>query len=249
MESTSTSPTLLVFTLGAAAESRRRRLLPVAFGNAERDLRRRCLEGALEAGRSCGLRLEVSCPRPLTLPSDTRRVRQQGGSFADRLGSVMEEGLQRSAGPLLLVGADIPGLEARHLRQALERLAAVPKAVVIGPSPDGGLYLLATSRPLGKVLRRVRWCRPDSRQMLLEELRRAGLTPVLLDPLEDLDHRSDLEHFLAGRGQVLLRWRHWSSPLRALLAALRRPLLPLSLRRPTVVPIPVRAGRAPPLPC
>ncbi|MCH9650932.1 MAG: DUF2064 domain-containing protein [Deltaproteobacteria bacterium] len=242
-------PTLLVFTLGAAVESRRRRLLPGSLGRAERRLHQKCLDDVLEAGRSEGFRLEVSCPRPLTLPSDAQRVSQLGSSFGERLVGALEDGFRRNGSPLFLVGSDIPDLQSAHLRQAAEHLKKTPRGVVIGPSPDGGIYLLASNLPLGELLLRVRWCRSDCRQSLLDELRRAGLTPFLLEPLSDLDQPSDLEQLLAVSGRALHRWQLWLAPLRSLLASLRRPLPSLFSRPPKPVPVPVRSGRAPPYGC
>ncbi len=246
MKQNTPQPTLLVFTLGAAVESRRRRLLPDSLGRAERRLHQKCLDEILEAGRSEGFRLEVSCPGPLQLPSDAQRVSQQGASFGQRLVGALADGFRRNGSPLFLVGSDVPDLQAKHLRLAAEHLKKAPEGVVIGPSPDGGIYLLASNQPLGELLLRVRWCRSDCRQSLLQELHEAGLTPILLEPLSDLDRPADLEQFLAASGSPRHPWQLWLSPLKSLLASLRRPLPSFFDRPPTPVPVPVRSGRAPP---
>lgn len=240
-------PTLLVFTLGPGGESARRRLLPPGARRLEGDLHQACLDGAVAAGRRCDLAVEVSSPAPLALPAGIRRVDQQGEGFGERLADAVRGALSRGAGPLLVVGTDVPGLTAGHLRQALERLAADPGRVVLGPSPDGGLYLLAASRPLDHLLAGLPWCRPDSLTRLEAALAGAGFTVERLEPLADLDRPADLERWLAGRpGLRLPRWQRFLVTLQELLAAWRRPLIPRRLGRLRPALLPVRRGRAPP---
>jgi uncharacterized protein len=252
-------PTLLVFTLGADAEGRRRRLLPEALRDRETALYRACLDEALAAGRACGYRLAVSTPR--RTPDEDRdpdvALHAQGeGGFGDRLAEAFDAAGPAPGAPVMVVGTDTPGLGAGRLRRAAAALvhATGPTdltrsgRVVIGPSPDGGLYLLAADRPLGDLLRRVPWRRRRTLAALTRELERAGLAVHLLPPLADLDRPADLDGWLARRpksagGGPL---EHLASLLGQLLAALRRPLVlpPAGPPRPAVVP--VRSGRAPP---
>lgn len=195
----SQKPTLLVFTLGAAGERARRPWLPGDQGRAELELRQALLASALAAGREVGCRLEVSMPARAAAPAlaaDVRRSAQTGRGFGDRL----ERACQAAAGspgPLLVVGTDIPGLTAGHLRSALDAVADDPDQVVLGPSPDGGFYLLASARPLPGLAAMTCWCRPDTLARLRRSLRAAGRRVMLLEPLADLDHRRDLERWIA----------------------------------------------------
>jgi hypothetical protein len=172
--------------------------------------------------------------------------RQSGGGFGERLRRALAQAFDAAQGPVALVGSDVPGLTARPLRRAFHLLAEDPERVVIGPSPDGGFYLLAASRPLDGALGEVHWRCGETLESLCRALARRGREVVLLEPLQDLDHRPALEGWLAAGGTphlaVLLRL------LRRLLAALRRPL--------PGRPVPAAAGpypdlripRGPPLP-
>jgi hypothetical protein len=249
----SRAPTLLVFTLGAARDAERRRLLPARLRPLEVGVHEACLEAALDAGRACGCRLEVCSPARLDLPEDVLSTSQEGSGFGPRLERALGDAFERSEGPVLVVGTDVPGLGARHLARALESLAADPDRVVLGPSPDGGFYLLAASRPIscldtGSLGTAVRWCRPDTLRSLVRALRAAGRPVTLLDPLEDLDRPADLERWLAAsRGQASreIRWRALVSLLRRALAAARRPLPLVALRvHPSFAA--ATAGRSPP---
>lgn len=246
-------PTLLVFTLGADAESRRHRLLPERCRGAEVGLRRGCLDRVLTAGRRAGCALEVSSPRSLeTLgvdpDPDVGHRPQRGGSFGARLDRALSECLERRRGPVVVVGTDVPGLTARHLEDALARLGDDRDRVVIGPSPDGGFYLLATHRPIDGLGSAVSWCSGATLETLLEALADAGRPVVLLEPLTDLDRPADLERWLAGRtGALDEGWHAAVEPLRRLLAVLRRP----RVHRDSPVPRPglrlAAPGRSPPL--
>ncbi len=247
------TPTLLVFTLGAARDAERRRLLPASLRELEVGVHEACLEAALDAGRACGCRLEVCSPAHLDLPEDVRYTGQEGCGLGPRLERALGDAFGRSEGPVLVVGTDVPGLGARHLARALESLAADPDRVVLGPSPDGGFYLLAASRPIAflgtdGLGTAVHWCRPDTLRSLVRALRAAGRPVTLLDPLEDLDRPADLDRWLAARGAQAsreIRWRALISLLRHALAAARRPL-PLAASRVRPAFAAATAGRSPP---
>lgn len=239
-------PTLLVFTLGAEAESRRRRLLPERWSGAEVGLRRACLESVLAAGREAGCRLVVSCPEPLELAPDVHRTDQEGGSFGERLERSLEACLERFGGPVVLVGTDIPGLEGRHVRRALAMLGDERDRVALGPSPDGGFYLLATHRPIADLSSAVSWCCGTTRRTLEAALERAGRPVEHLDPLADLDGPSDLERWLAtackGGRPLPCIWHLALLPVLILLARRRRPLW----RPPSLPRRPFAASQPPP---
>lgn len=243
---TAPEPSLLVFTLSPAGECARRRLLPARLTHLERALHRRNLEAALSAGRANGCRLEVSSPQPLDLFPDVRSVGQRDGSFGERFRAAVESAFARADGPLLVVGSDVPGLSRDHVAQALARLGDDRDRVVLGPSPDGGFYLLATNRPLDAELALVRWCAGDTLSTLVAALRAHGLEVSLLEPLLDLDRTRDLRAWLAGDAAASPRWRSYASLLRRLLAQLRRPPAPASVGRVAAGRDLAFAGRAPP---
>jgi hypothetical protein len=240
-------PTLLVFTLGAAAEVDRRRLLPARFRAVEARFRRACLDTALSAGRGSGCRLEVSSPRPLGLPADVFPAPQQGAHFGARLDRAMRAALGRRAGPVVVVGSDVPGLTSDLIDQALAVLRDRPEAVVLGPSPDGGFYLLATRTPVDGLAEDVRWCSRATLESLCTALRAAGRPVVLLAPRSDLDEPADLERWLArGTAETAPSIAAWRPILRRLLAECRRVHPPSALAPPPGSAIAAVAVRGPP---
>ena len=237
-----TTPSLLAFTLGPARERARRRLLPERLGAVERSLHEQCLRSALAAGRSCGFRLLVSSPTRPAPDLGAIHLAQAGSSFGERLVGAAEA----VDGPLLIVATDVPDLTAAPLREAAGAMAEDPQRVVVGPSPDGGFYLLGFTGTLRGILEKVRWQSPTALASLLSALRAVGRPVRLLKPLADLDHRSALERWVAGRPGLSPAWQRTIARLRLLLRELGRPLNLEGRLIPAHRGRSAWAGRAPP---
>jgi uncharacterized protein len=240
----SATPTLLVFTLGPEAEARRHPLLPVRLQAEETRLRRACLENVLSAGREAGCRVEVSSPAPPDLSMADAWAPQEGATFGERFAGAIRAAFARG-GPVVAVGADIPGLAARHMALAADR--ARDGSVVVGPSPDGGFYLLASDGPIDDVLAAVRWFGGDTRRSLLAALHAAGRSVVLLEPLADLDTPADLERWVASGPMPVAELARRREALRRLLSVRRRPEPIVTEDLPRSPVIRPSCGRAPPL--
>jgi glycosyltransferase A (GT-A) superfamily protein (DUF2064 family) len=239
---------LVVFTLGASAQVRRRRLLPVSLAGSERRLRQECLQATVETGREAGLVVALASPQELPASGPSLWLPQAEGTFGERLGRALEASFAQGAGPVVVVGDDSPGLRVRHLQAALRLLDGHEGRVVLGPARDGGVYLIAAARTFGTALEGVAWCSSLTRETLVSALRRAGREVVFLDSLTDLDSTRDLEGWLASGPCLPRALRLLALGLRRVLAALRRPVLdiaPLYLDLLRVAPCP---GRAPPRP-
>jgi rSAM/selenodomain-associated transferase 1 len=107
---------------------------------------------------------------------------------AGDLGTRMAAALDEVDGPALLLGSDLPTLPEGHLRRAAAALAEDTSRPVLGPSADGGFYVLGAARPLGDRLRQVPW----SEARTLAETRRALGPTQTADPWYDVDVAADL---------------------------------------------------------
>ncbi len=237
---------LLVFTLGPRAETRRRRLLPVCLQGPEVGLHQACLDALVAAARSTGLQVEVCSPTPLPAGDTTLWRRQEGQTFGERLRAALRCAFEAGPGPLIVVGTDTPELGPAQLADTLARLDENPERVIVGPSRDGGVYLIAAVHPLDAVLEGVHWCGPHTRRSLLEALSRAGRPVVLLGPLADLDRPADLGRWLAYPTGACGALRTWADRLRSVLAERRRPLMGASSSAGDAPQTRRQRGRAPP---
>ncbi len=236
-------PTLLVFTLGPRRERARRRLLPSRLAAWELALHRDCLAAALAAGRANGCRLRVCSPRRLAPAGDVEHRPQAGGGFGERLRRAMAGERPSATSPLVVVGSDAPGLGRRQVAAALAELSRTPGRLVVGPSPDGGFYLLAADRPVDDLLAAVAWRRSDTLASLLAAAHSGGVEVTLLEPLADLDRAADLGRWLAGLRRLPLSWL---DALRRLLRRLCRPPLPPVVGRLRPAAARAARGRSPP---
>jgi 2-phospho-L-lactate guanylyltransferase (CobY/MobA/RfbA family) len=239
-------PTLLVFSRGASAESARRRLLPGRIRHLEDEAHRELLEAALDAGRDAGCALAISSPRPVDR-LEIEHLPQTGADFGARLENAVDLAFARGPEVLLVAAADVPGLTSEHIGQAVASLREDPERVVLGPSPDGGLYLIAMARPIPGLADAARWCRRATRRELERSLRLAGREVVRLAPLADLDRPADLAGWLkrGTAGSIPLRLARLAGILRRALVALL-PGAPLDLGRVLAGVAPRSVGRAPP---
>jgi len=98
------------------------------------------------------------------------------------LGCRMARSLARR-GPVCIIGADIPGLDARRVWRAFQALAAAE--FVFGPAEDGGYWLIgARGGPLPYTLfDHVRWSTPHALADTLATLtnRRVAFADILAD--------------------------------------------------------------------
>jgi len=94
----------------------------------------------------------------------------------------------------IAVGADSPGLPQRHLEMAYEALHEVD--AVMGPSDDGGFYLLGLRRCPPNLLVDLPWSQDNTLAQTQARLTQHHLSPTLLEPWFDVDRPEDLARLL-----------------------------------------------------
>lgn len=124
-------------------------------------------------------------------PEHLMRVPQGRGDLGDRMARVFRT-IPR--GPVCIVGADIPGINRKRVREAFAALGS--HDAVFGPAPDGGYWLVGMKRqrPIPPALfDGVRWSSEtalsDSEKTL------AGLSYKHVSTLRDVDTVNDLKAF------------------------------------------------------
>ncbi|MFW5689400.1 MAG: TIGR04283 family arsenosugar biosynthesis glycosyltransferase [Spirochaetota bacterium] len=132
------------------------------------------------------------------LASLDRSLPQQGENLWERMSDAFARAFAGGAERCVLIGSDVPGVRRQLLREAFARLATHP--VVVGPSADGGFYLLG-ARPgvaLDELLAHAR-SREAPATGILEWCAGRGLAVATIATLRDVDHLADLASVLAGR--------------------------------------------------
>lgn len=133
---------------------------------------------------------DPDAPELVTLAGTLPRRRQDGGDLGARMAGVLEA-LVGAAGRALIVGSDAPTLPAGYLRAAAEALERGVDAV-LGPTADGGYYLVGARDRVPPLFDGVRWSSPHTLADTLARGRRARVDLRLLPPWYDVDTPRDL---------------------------------------------------------
>ena len=108
---------------------------------------------------------------------------QPEGDLGQRMESLMQWAFARGAERVVIIGSDSPSLPARYIDEGLALLRE--KEVVLGPSTDGGYYLVGRRKGESRIFQDVAW----STGMVFEQtLARLGTQTLgLLPPWYDVD--------------------------------------------------------------
>jgi uncharacterized protein len=179
---------------------------------AGRTLFRALAGGWMESALRAGAAVLISSPDPPTPQFSARWLPQTGQSFGQRLSRAVEAAFARGYGPVIVVAGDTPALDGPGLAHTFRHLEEHGGAA-LGPSPDGGVYLIGLSCPEAAVLSRIA---PRRRDVFTECRRSLSGLQLLLPACADLDGPGRARAILARHDEP---WRNW----RTLLAALSHP--------------------------
>lgn len=91
------------------------------------------------------------------LPSNVLWFQQRGDDLGERLDSVVNHLSTLGYGPVVILGADSPTLPATFVQQALEVLVSGHADVTLGPTTDGGYYLVGMNSTVAGLFRNIDW--------------------------------------------------------------------------------------------
>ncbi len=128
------------------------------------------------------------------LAPDMGLALQRGDSLGERLDHLLTGALNNGAQKALVMDSDSPTLPAAYLSQAFDLLDEAD--VVLGPTRDGGYYLIGLKQPQPQLLRQVQMSTPHVLSDTLALAESTGLTVSLLPAWYDVDTIAEL-HQLA----------------------------------------------------
>jgi hypothetical protein len=115
---------------------------------------------------------------------------QEPGDLGSRIESILRRGLQ-TAPAVIALGADSPLLTAAHVNEALESLTS--NDAVLGPSDDGGFYLLVVRECPRGLLADIPWSSEETCQRTAQRLQMHGMRVGWIESLFDVDTIEELE--------------------------------------------------------
>ncbi len=117
-------------------------------------------------------------------------VSQQGDHLGARMGGAVQQVLSQGYSQVLLVGTDLADLEASDFTDAFEAVAKGYAA--LGPTADGGFYLIGLNRPCPMAFQPETWGTSDIFNRTQDLLTSSGFRVQRLAERKDVDRLEDL---------------------------------------------------------
>ena len=127
------------------------------------------------------------------LPSRVTWVEQRGEDLGARLNAVSIQAFSLGFSPIVFVGTDSPTLPPAFIRSAIDSLTTGKSDVVLGPTEDGGYYLIGVCRPMSELFEGVAWSTSNTYAETADNATRLGMRLLALPLWYDVDTPSDLQ--------------------------------------------------------
>ena len=116
---------------------------------------------------------------------------QQGHDLGERMLNAFNTIFNAGFRNAILVGTDVPGISAELIYDAFSLLKK--NECVIGPSDDGGYYLIGLKQSLFYLFNEMEWSTNEVFNKTLERLERNHLDYIVLEKMVDIDTKDDIK--------------------------------------------------------
>lgn len=124
------------------------------------------------------------------LGDDLRLRPQSGNDLGSRMHNAFAESYHDGYSRTVIIGSDLPTLEVSEILSAFRILES--HDLVVGPSDDGGYYLIGQNNPDGRLFDHVKWSTETVLSSTLNNANKLGFSPALLRQLADIDTIDEL---------------------------------------------------------
>jgi uncharacterized protein len=118
---------------------------------------------------------------------------QRGESLGERMKHAFQQLFDNGFNNVVLIGGDLPVIPLPFFQQAYAWLERGEAEVVLGPSEDGGYYLIGMKLLIPEIFQEITWSRDDVLARTVEKLDRLNQKYELLPVWYDIDTANDLE--------------------------------------------------------
>lgn len=119
---------------------------------------------------------------------------QQGDDLGARMASVFERLFRMGHKNIALIGGDLPPVPLGFFDQTYAFLESLKKRVVLGPSRDGGYYLVGCNQLTPEIFQAMRWSHSEVLTETQNKLASLKVDCHLLPLWFDIDTADDLRH-------------------------------------------------------
>ncbi|MEO6348641.1 MAG: DUF2064 domain-containing protein [Aquaticitalea sp.] len=130
---------------------------------------------------------------------------QVGNSFAERFTNAIQSIYSKGFDTVITVGNDTPHLKSSQILQAAQQLET--KDIVLGPSLDGGFYLMGLKKSLfnADTFLKLPWQTSRLSQSIFRIIAANSISLYKLEVLSDIDSISDIKNILQSKKQLTSR--------------------------------------------
>ncbi|NIS37767.1 glycosyltransferase [Candidatus Saccharibacteria bacterium] len=126
--------------------------------------------------------------------SDYTFVEHRGKSFGEKFDHALKAVFNKGYNQLAVIGNDCLDITPDIIQSTFQRLTA--HDVVLGPSKDGGFYLVGIRESHASLFDDVGWCTGGVFEQVCQNVERQGKSLSLLPGLSDIDTNDDLRQWL-----------------------------------------------------
>jgi rSAM/selenodomain-associated transferase 1 len=120
---------------------------------------------------------------------------QKGGNLGDRMRNSIETLLNRGYKKVILIGSDIPDISAKDIDNAFTALDV--QDVVLGPTFDGGYYLIGMKKTHTELFNdNLKWGHKSVFEATVDIANKCSLKVGLASKYRDIDDEKDLLNFI-----------------------------------------------------
>ena len=126
------------------------------------------------------------------LPGDFSLMPQRGDEFGERLYFAVEDLFKCGFTSVCLIDSDSPTVPAENFAKAVELLSIGRDRVVLGPSDDGGYYLIGVKKLYQHLFEQIDWSTERVFNQTIQRATEIGLEIKLLPTEYDVDDAASL---------------------------------------------------------
>jgi uncharacterized protein len=127
------------------------------------------------------------------LPPEFDLIAQRGEHFGERLCFAAEDLFRCGFESVCLIDSDSPTVPAKSFAQAVELLCLSGDRIVLGPSDDGGYYLIGLKKRHREVFEGIDWSTERVFDQTMQHAAEIGVEVKLLAMGYDVDDRATLQ--------------------------------------------------------
>ena len=117
-------------------------------------------------------------------------ISQKGADLGKRMHRVFFDNKKNGLRKTVIIGSDSPDLPAALIKSAFKKLST--NDLVLGPSTDGGYYLIGLKEPHKELFEGIPWSTDKVFKSTLERARNKKLKLAILKKWSDVDRPQDL---------------------------------------------------------